>query len=122
MKNTSQTLKQFRDRGEVLLELEGKPEAWDQFAAWDDEVGNWLQGFGSNSDLLAEWKLLGSSELLSGRGKHKDDRQEWQYRMAVNKRLFWLKGTTGVVVSDSTLRNCGGYGVMMSTVSAYSPD
>ena len=90
MQNTDNKLKDFRNRGEALLDLEGRPEAWDRFVAWEDEVSNWLQTFGSDSDLLAEWRLLGSSKMLSGRGS-KDDSQVWQYRMAVNKRLFWLK-------------------------------
>ena len=91
MQNTDDRLKDFRDNGEALLELEGRPEAWDRFVAWEDEVSDWLQTFGAQSDLLAEWKLLGSSKILSGRDNNRDDAQVWQYRMAINKRLFWLK-------------------------------
>ncbi len=91
MGETTKTLKKYRDRGQALLKLEGRPEAWDQFVAWEDDVSDWLQAFGPDSDLLAEWKLLGSSKMLSGRGDRKDNAQGWQYRMAVNKRLFWLK-------------------------------
>ena len=91
MHNTEKELANFRDRGEALLQLEGRPEAWDRFVAWEDDVSNWLQAFGPNSDLLAEWKLLGSSKMLSGRDNNQENAQVWQYRMAVNKRLFWLK-------------------------------
>ena len=91
MTKTEQILKDLSDRGEALLEIEGRPDAWERFVAWEEDVNSWLQGFGPESDLLAEWKLLGSSELLSGRGKKKSPSQGWQYRMALNKRLFWLK-------------------------------
>ncbi len=91
MHYSGKTLKDFRGKGEALLELEGRPEAWDRFVAWEDDVSNWLKQFGTDSDLLAEWKLLGSSKMLSGRGNSEDQPQPWQYRMAVNKRLFWLK-------------------------------
>jgi NAD+ synthase len=91
VQDTEKTLKNFRDRGEALLEREGRSDAWDQFVAWEEEVSSWLQAFGPDSDLLAEWKLLGSSKMLSGRGSNKDNTQLWQYRMAINKRLFWLK-------------------------------
>ena len=91
MQNKEETLKNLRDRGEALLELEGQPEAWDRFVSWEDDVTNWLHGFGPDSDLIAEWKLLGSSKILSGRDNNRENAQVWQYRMAVNKRLFWLK-------------------------------
>ena len=91
MQNTDSKLKDLRDSGEALLELEGRPEAWDRFVAWESEVSGWLQTFGPESDLLAEWRLLGSSKMLSGRDNNRDDTQVWQYRMAINKRLFWLK-------------------------------
>ena len=91
MHNTIKTLGDFRDRGEALLQLEGRPEAWDRFVAWEDDVSNWLKALGPDNDLLTEWKLLGSSKLLSGRDNDRENTQVWQYRMAVNKRLFWLK-------------------------------
>ena len=91
MQDERKTLKKFRDKGEALLELEGQAQAWERFVDWEGEVSNWLQEYGSDSDLLSEWKLLGSSNILSGSGESKDNAQGWQYRMAVNKRLFWLK-------------------------------
>lgn len=91
MQDIEKKLKDFRERGETLLEIEDRPEAWDRFVDWEGDVSHWLQAFGPDSDLLAEWKLLGSSKMLSGHGKTRDNSQVWQYRMAVNKRLFWLK-------------------------------
>ena len=91
MHDTEKILTNFKDRGEALLELEGRPEAWDRFVSWEDEVSDWLQAFGPDSDLLAEWKLLGSSKMLSGHDNDRENSPVWQYRMAVNKRLFWLK-------------------------------
>ena len=91
MHEIEKKLKNFRNRGEALLELEGRPDAWDQFVAWEKDVSSWLEAFGPDNDLLPEWKLLGSSKMLSGGNDREDNTQGWQYRMAVNKRLFWLK-------------------------------
>lgn len=97
-------IEDFERKGKSLLDIKDSAEARDQFDAWVDEVGQWLQTVAPDSDLFTEWEYLGGADLVAG---NRDDNAHtgwWQIRMAVNKRLFWLsRFPADSAVSLSTL-------------------
>jgi hypothetical protein len=83
-------IKEFEEKGKSLLDIKDPRKAGDQFDAWVDEVGRWLQTVAPDSDLYTEWEYLGGADLVAGNRDDNVHTTWWQIRMAVNKRLFWL--------------------------------
>ena len=78
------------NQGKSLLEIEDPTAAETAFDTWVSEVAEKLKAFAPESDLLEEWEMLGGSNLVAGNETSEADSNWWRFRMAVNKRLFWL--------------------------------
>ncbi len=81
---------ELEEKGEALLGIEDQAEALVQFDNWVVEVAKWLQAIAPESDLVQEWEMQGGSNLVTGAGSKDVESNWWRFRMAVNKRLFWL--------------------------------
>jgi hypothetical protein len=101
---TFMRIEEFEEKGKSLLDIKDPQKASDQFDAWVDEVGRWLQTVAPDSDLYTEWEYLGGADLVAGNRDDNVHTTWWQIRMAVNKRLFWLsRFLADSAVSLSTL-------------------
>jgi hypothetical protein len=97
-------IEEFEEKGKSLLDIKDPQKAREQFDAWVDEVGQWLQTIAPDSDLYTEWEYLGGADLVAGNRDDNVHTTWWQIRMAVNKRLFWLsRFLNDSAVSLSTL-------------------
>ena len=83
-------LDELDEKGKSLLEIEDSAAALTSFDTWVSEVAEKLQAFAPESDLLEEWHMLGGSNLVAGFSNSGQESNWWRFRMAVNKRLFWL--------------------------------
>ena len=97
----------LNNKGKSLLEIEDPAEARNAFDKWVSEVAEELMAFAPESDLTEEWQMLGGSDLVAGTEESGAESNWWRFRMAVNKRLFWLSRlpTKGI---QTAARNNGG--------------
>ena len=97
----------LNNKGKSLLEIEDPAEARNAFDTWVSEVAEELMAFAPESDLTEEWQMLGGSDLVAGTEEIGAESNWWRFRMAVNKRLFWLSRLPAKGIQTAAANNGG---------------